>query len=172
MKQYLTQYEKELLEHVRNLEDHIQQRNEYLIKANGYAPGDPIPFNSEPVDRTTFSMRVLSKEKISAKLGFIRPMYTTRKQISEGHRPRQAFIGFYLKADKSNGRYGWEYEQWISIEDAQKVKRLLGKTVKGEIHEINRGEEVKITNHGLEGIKLPMFLFEEVKPANNPELIY
>ncbi len=151
MKHYITEYEKYLLDHIHKLEYHIQIRNEYLIKANGYAP-DNLPemeFNLE--QRCLFSVTFLSEKEFLDK-------YKIRKY--KYYKGQEGGFSVSLK----NG----VFETQLSLSELKILRSFAGKQEFGGF--IENKEYILVKN--IREQPFPRGFFSDIKPLNLPELIF
>jgi hypothetical protein len=157
MKHYLTDYEKELLKHINDLNGHIKERDAHLVKANGYAPYKPMDAPAKSDSRTEFGMKIISEKLFHEKFEFERPK----------RHPIGFPVGLFIVKKKMQrlDRFKYDATIFISIDDLRKLRSVSTGVISGRIN-----DEGRIALDVLPKILFPAELFTDIAPAYPPEL--
>ena len=156
MKHYLTDYEKELLDRIELLDSHIRERNDHLVKANGYSPANPSPFGYSVGERTEFVMKLIPEKLFHERFNIDRPnMHVVNEPV-----------GLFI-SPKESKKHKYCPILFISIDDIRKLRSLSTGVTEGRI-----SDDGGIILDCMPKIQFPSEwnLFTDITPVNAPML--
>lgn len=154
---WLTHYERVLEDYVDELLHAIRERDEHLIRANGYAPGSPRQLDENMKHRETFVFHAKTRAEILEDYEAHRPEYRKMFRASENS------LLFCLKGQKFPAFT-------LTTSDIRTMEKRT--CLKGKIED-SPSMKASNTHFEVEGFDrpLPKELFKNIEPFNKPELI-